>query len=294
MHSFAPNNDPRRHLIVALDVGGELPALKLVERLAGTVSFFKIGLELFTLAGPSIVSKIRQVATERVDEWSNTQNVGIFLDLKFHDIPNTVERAVRSATELGVDMLTVHLSGGSAMLHAAVKGLEGSSIHTPTLPSTSLEAASTRKPPILLGVTVLTSHTPQTLKEVGVQDDAATQEEQARNPNHLIQTQVLRLAQLGLNCGLGGLVASPHELAALREAFGQQLRIVTPGVRPAWAKAKDEDDQRRVMTPAEALKAGADYLVIGRPITAHPNPKSAAEMILEEIATAQAQMAAKP
>lgn len=244
----ARNPSPRDRLIVALDVPGEEPALRLVEALAGSVGLFKIGLELFTRVGPSIVARVRAAGA----------GAGIFLDLKFHDIPNTVERAVRSALELGVDMLTVHASGGGEMLRAAVRG------------AGSPERAATG--PLLLGVTVLTSSTEATLLEIGVSAPGSAD----------VVAQVVRLAQLGAGSGLGGLVASPLEIRPLRAALaGQPLALVIPGVRPAWAA--DAGDQKRVLTPGEAIAAGADYLVVGRPITGHRNPADAAKMIVEEI-----------
>lgn len=237
----------RRRLIVALDVGGEAPALRLAERLAGTAGFFKVGLELFTLAGPGIVGRVRAAAGE---------GSGVFLDLKFHDIPNTVERATRAAAELGVELLTVHLTGGTEMLRAAVRGAASA----PTLP------------PTVLGVSVLTSATAETLRETGVaaEDDVGV----------AVETQVMRLARLGAAAGVGGFVASPWEVVALRREFGPGPRLVIPGVRPAGG---DAGDQRRIMTPGEALAAGADQLVVGRPITGAADPRTAAERILEEM-----------
>ena len=245
----------RDRLIVALDVPGEAPALRLVEQLAGTVGCFKIGLELFTRTGPGIVERIRTLAEE---------GTSIFLDLKFHDIPNTVERAVRAACELGVDMLTLHAGGGSEMLRAAVRGVANSG-------SGGVRA-------LLLGVTVLTSSTGETLRETGVPAHADDD----------LAGQVLRLARLGVAAGLGGLVASPLEIRPLRLAFADAppVRLVIPGVRPAWAA--EPGDQRRVMTPADAIAAGADYLVVGRPITGQGDPAAAARRVVEEIAGAVA------
>lgn len=225
-------------IILPLDVPDEASALRLVEQLGGIVSFFKIGLELFTRCGPDTITEIKRRAPE----------ARIFLDLKLHDIPNTVAGAVRSARALGVDFLTVHLSGGGAMLRAA-----------------ATEAQSSL---FLLGVSVLTSSDEGTLLETGVAAGVAD--------------QVLRLASLGRASGLRGVVASPHEIAALRARFGPELTIVVPGVRPASAESA-ADDQRRVMTPRQAADAGADYLVIGRPITAHPDPRAAAERIVGEM-----------
>jgi orotidine-5'-phosphate decarboxylase len=226
---------PRDRLIVALDFPTKSKALALVSALSGSVSTYKIGLQLYTLEGPEIV---RAVAAT---------GAGIFLDLKLHDIPNTVAMAVAAAGELGVQMLTVHLSGGRAMLEAAVEA------RSPALS--------------LLGVTVLTSATPETLSETGV--------------NSGIEEQVLRLAQLGKDSRIDGLITSPQEVRVLRERLGDEIKLITPGVRPSWAAA---NDQKRFATPSEALKSGADYLVIGRPITADPDPRAAVERVLAEIA----------
>lgn len=223
-------------IIVALDVPNQPEALQVVETLGDSVGFYKIGMQLFTRLGPSIVNEIR------------ARGARVFLDLKFHDIPNTVEHAVRSACELGVDLMTIHLSGGSKMVQAAARGAEGS-------------------PALILGVTVLTSSSQETLREVAIEST--------------VEDQVMRLARIAHESGLGGVVASPQELPMLRREFGGGLKIVTPGVRPTWAAA---NDQQRIMTPREAVAAGADYLVIGRPILAHANPRKAALKILEEIA----------
>ncbi len=213
-------------------------ALRLVERLAGTISFYKVGLELFTRCGPAIIAQIRRAAP----------GTRIFLDLKLHDIPNTVAGAVRAAAALEVEFLTVHLSGGAAMLRSAA-GAAGDRL-------------------TLLGVSVLTSSDEDTLRETGVAAGVAD--------------QVLRLAALGAANGLRGVVASPHEVGALRSRFGPELTMVIPGVRPL-SSAATPDDQRRVLTPRQALDAGADYLVIGRPITAQPDPRAAAEAIVREM-----------
>jgi orotidine-5'-phosphate decarboxylase len=221
-------------IIVALDVSAKRAALDLVDQLRDQISFFKIGLQLYTAAGPEVVRDV------------NATGAKVFLDLKLHDIPNTVGRAVEAAAQLGVQMLTIHLSGGGEMIRAAV-------------------AARGNKMSIL-GVTVLTSATQATLNEIGIDDK--------------IDNQVLRLAGLGVAAGIDGLVASPHETKALRAACGDKIKIVTPGVRPSWS---EPGDQKRFMTPRQAIDAGADYLVIGRPITAHPNPCEAVAKILEEI-----------
>jgi orotidine-5'-phosphate decarboxylase len=224
----------RDKIIVALDLPRKEMALDLVRQLAGQISFFKIGLQLYTAEGPEIVRVVLETGAK------------VFLDLKLHDIPSTVARAVESAAELGVQMLTVHLSGGGAMIRAAGSARSGDLL--------------------LLGVTLLTSANEQTLREIGIPDK--------------IDNHVLRLAKLGVPAGIGGLVASPREAKMLRAEFGKEIKIVTPGVRPSWAEVAD---QKRVMTPREALEAGADYLVIGRPITAHPNPHEAVARILGEI-----------
>ncbi|MEY2489659.1 MAG: orotidine-5-phosphate decarboxylase, partial [Verrucomicrobiota bacterium] len=224
----------RDRLIVALDFPTQSKALALVSVLSGSVSTYKIGLQLYTAEGPGIIRAIAATGAK------------IFLDLKLHDIPNTVAKAVAAAGTLGVQMLTVHLSGGRAMLEAAVEARP---------PSLSL-----------LGVTVLTSATPETLSETGV--------------NSGVEEQVLRLAELGRKSGIDGLITSPHEVRVLRQRLGDQMTLITPGVRPSWAAA---DDQKRFTTPGEALKSGADYLVIGRPITADPDPRAAVERLFEEI-----------
>jgi orotidine-5'-phosphate decarboxylase len=235
MKSPSSTISPRDRLIVALDFPNQAKALALVSVLSGAVSTYKIGLQLYTAEGPGIV---RAVAAT---------GAGIFLDLKLHDIPNTVAKTVAAAGELDVQMLTVHLCGGRAMLEAAVAA------KSPHLS--------------LLGVTVLTSATQETLSETGVKSG--------------IEEQVVRLAELGKESGIDGLISSPHELRPLRERLGDQMKLITPGVRPRWATA---DDQKRFTTPSEALKNGADYLVIGRPITADPNPRAAVARVLEEIA----------
>ncbi len=221
-------------IIVALDVPTQKPALELVGKLRDRISFFKIGLQLYTAEGPEIVRAVSSTGSK------------VWLDLKLHDIPNTVARAVESANRLGAQVLTIHLSGGSEMIRAAI--------------------AARSENMLLLGVTVLTSSTEETLREIGIQDK--------------VEDQVLRLAKLGVEAGIDGVVASPHEIETLRREFGDRIKIVVPGVRPNWSTA---GDQKRVMTPREALQAGADYLVVGRPITAHRNPSEAAEKILAEI-----------
>jgi orotidine-5'-phosphate decarboxylase len=221
-------------IIVALDVATKEKALALVDQLREQISFFKIGLQLYTAEGPEIVRAVLFTGAK------------VWLDLKLHDIPNTVARAVESASNLGVHMLTIHLSGGSEMIRAAT-------------------AARTNNM-MILGVTVLTSATEETLRQIGISDK--------------VDDQVLRLARLGVEAGIGGIVASPHEIKALRAQFGDKVKIMVQGIRPTWA---EPGDQKRFMTPRQALEAGADYLGIGRPITTHPDPREAVTKILNEL-----------
>jgi orotidine-5'-phosphate decarboxylase len=234
-HPVQTSTAAKEKIIVPLDVSSEAEARRLVQILAGHVGLFKIGNQLFTRVGPSIARAIKEAGTK------------VFLDLKFHDIPNTVQHAVESTCALGVDMLTIHLTGGKTMCKAAVAGRGTSST-------------------LILGVTVLTSLDDQALAEAGF-----------RMP---VREQVLLLAALAQQTGITGLVASPQELGVLREQFGSFFTTVIPGIRPSWAAA---GDQKRTMTPKEAIKAGADYLVIGRPITAAANPLRAVKRILEEL-----------
>lgn len=221
-------------IIVALDVATKKEALALVEQLREQISFFKIGLQLYTAEGPGIVRDVLATGAK------------VFLDLKLHDIPNTVGRAVGSAGQLGVHMLTIHLCGGEEMIRAAVAARK-----------TNLS---------ILGVTALTSADQQTLRQVGISDE--------------IHDHVLRLAKLGVEARIDGLVASAHEVKMLRAEFGTKTKLVVPGIRPSWSEA---GDQERVMTPREALGSGADFLVIGRPIIAHSSPREAVGKILDEI-----------
>ena len=215
-------------VIVALDYDNQDSALTLADRLDPTLCRLKVGKELFTATGPSVVKKL----TDR--------GFDIFLDLKFHDIPNTVAKAIGTAADLGVWMTNVHASGGSRMMSAARQALDdkGSDM-------------------LLIGVTVLTSMDVSDLKEVGVQGNASA--------------QVLRLAELAKNSGLDGVVCSAQEAKLLKESLGQGFKLVTPGIRLADSVA---DDQRRIVTPADALALGSDYLVIGRPITQSADPLS--------------------
>lgn len=230
----------RERLIVALDVAGAAEAHRIVQAVGDAANTYKVGKQLFTAEGPQVVRDLHASGRKT------------FLDLKFHDIPNTVGAAVRAAAELGVSMLTVHAAGGSRMLRAAVEA-----------------AAAARRRPLVLAVTVLTSLTDQDLQEVGV--------------SGRVLDQTLRLAALARTCGCDGVVASAHEARELRRELGAGFAIVTPGVRPA---GHDKGDQARVVTPAEAIAAGASYLVVGRPITAAPDPAAAARQVVDEIAAA--------
>jgi orotidine-5'-phosphate decarboxylase len=221
-------------IIVALDVATKKEALLLVDQLNGQISFFKIGLQLYTAGGLDVVREIL------------AKGAKVFLDLKLHDIPNTVGRAVESAGQLGVHMLTIHLCGGEEMIRAAV--------------------AARKTNLLILGVTVLTSTDEQTLRQVGISDE--------------IHDHVSRLAKLGVEAGINGLVASAHEVKMLRAEFGTKIKLVVPGIRPSWAEA---GDQKRVTTAREALDSGGDYLVIGRPIIAHSSPREAVGNILDEV-----------
>ena len=228
--------DPR--VIVALDLADTAQAMALVSRLKPELCRIKIGKELFTRGGPALVEQV--VA----------RGFAVFLDLKFHDIPNTVAQACKAAAELGVWMLNVHALGGRRMMEAA---------------SEAVANAATR--PLLIGVTLLTSLDGGDLREVGI--DAT------------VEDQVVRLASLAQQAGLDGVVCSAREARSLRARFGPDFCLVTPGIRPGGTAAQD---QNRTMSPAEALHAGADYLVIGRPITQAPDPVAALEAIRTEIA----------
>jgi orotidine-5'-phosphate decarboxylase len=229
-------------MIVALDVPSAEGAGQLAEQLTGTVGAFKIGSELFTSAGPEIVRRIRSTGA------------AVFLDLKFHDIPNTVAKAVASATRLDVQMLTLHTSGGSEMMRAAMQSARETA------------AQMRREPPLILGVTVLTSMDARTLSEIGCEP----------NPGR----QVGRLAELAVGSGLSGLVCSPLEIVALRQALPSHTQLITPGIRSGNEPA---DDQKRTLSAREAIEAGANWLVIGRPIVKAADPRKAAESILATI-----------
>ncbi len=225
-------------IIVALDYPSKAPALALAEQLSPRLCRVKVGKELFTRSGPGIVERLQAMGFE------------VFLDLKFHDIPNTVAGAVRAAAELGVWMVNVHSGGGRRMLEAAVEALDKGSHR-----------------PLLIGVTVLTSLSAEDLLELG---DTRT-----------IEERVLALAALSAACGLDGVVCSAMETVALRRARGEAFTLVTPGIRLA---GDDSEDQRRVVTPSRALAMGSDYLVIGRSITSAADPLAALERVHTELA----------
>jgi orotidine-5'-phosphate decarboxylase len=226
-------------LIVALDVNSRDSALSLVQTLRPRVQRFKVGLELFTACGPALVREILEKGGQ------------VFLDLKFHDIPNTVARAAVSAARLGVGMFTIHLSGGPLMARRAADELEA-----------HCQVYRVQRPKIL-GVTVLTSLSPADLEELGV--------------GRSVEDQVVALAEMGKAAGLDGVVCSPLEARLIREVCGREFLVVTPGIRP---EGSEPDDQSRTLTPKVALEAGADFLVVGRPIVKADDPLEAAENIL--------------
>lgn len=234
------NPDPR--IIVALDFAAPAPALELLDRLDPGRCRVKVGKEMFTRLGPDFVERLRKRGFE------------VFLDLKFHDIPNTVAAACEAAADLGVWMINLHASGGRGMMEAARERL-----------------AARSDPPLLIAVTVLTSLDAGDLEAIGCRGEP--------------RERVVTLARLARDAGLDGVVCSPREAAGVRAALGAGFRLVTPGVRPAGAAVAD---QKRVMTPSEALAAGADYLVIGRPVTAAPDPLRALAEIEREILGASA------
>src|SRR5690554_6123844 len=230
-----PCNSP---IIVALDLPDMTAAVTMADRLDPAQCRLKVGKELFTATGPAIVEALQSKGFE------------VFLDLKFHDIPNTTASAVRSAAELGVWMVNVHASGGRRMMEACREALS-------SRPGT---------PPLLTAVTVLTSLEQEDLQEVGIDIEP--------------MVQVQRLARLTQECGLDGVVCSAREAKALRNTLGDDLQLVTPGIRPADASA---DDQKRILTPAQAMENGSTYLVIGRPITSATDPAQALDAILQSL-----------
>ena len=239
-----PLNAKAKRLILALDVSAQEEAIELVRKVKDQVAYFKVGLQLFTAAGPTIIKKILQEGAE------------VFLDLKFHDIPNTVTQAAVEAGRLGVSMMTLHSLGGEVMMRQTRE---------------TLQEYSRREGwpcPKLLAVTILTSIDPKALLSLGI--------------DHPLDQEVLQLAKSAQAAGMDGIVSSPRELRLLREAGLEGVLFVTPGIRSAEAGT---DDQRRTMTASEALQEGADYLVVGRPITQSPDPVQAAQTLLEEIHT---------
>lgn len=232
-----------RPLVVALDVSRADEALRLVEQLRGIAGMFKVGKQLFTAEGPQIVRRIRELGEE------------VFLDLKFHDIPNTVAAAAIEAMRLGVRVLNVHALGGREMMVRTADAVKQAS-----------EREGLRRP-LILGVTVLTSHSQESLGEIGI--------------DRSVEDEVTRLARLCSESGLDGVVASPLEIRAVREAVGRKdFVVLVPGVRPAGS---DRNDQSRVMTPLDAINEGATFIVVGRPIVADKDPVAAARRIIEEI-----------
>jgi len=229
----------REKIIFAMDVKRLEEISRYAGILSGKVGMFKIGKELFTSCGPEAVKLVQN------------QGGSVFLDLKYHDIPNTVAQAMVAASRMGVQLVNLHALGGFEMMKNAADEVRR-------------EMGEQR--PKLLAVTILTSSTADTLQQVGI--------------DHSVENMVVRLARLAQDAGMDGVVASPLEIELIRQACGPEFLIVTPGVRPSFAAA---DDQKRIMTPAEAVRAGADYLVIGRPIAKAPDPVRAAEMIVEEI-----------
>jgi len=234
-------------LLVALDVESGDRAMQLVTALRGLAGGFKIGNRLFTSEGPALVREIADAGSR------------VFLDLKYHDIPNTVEQAVEAAVATGAWMINVHASGGTTMMAAAARAARDTS------------AKFGRPAPLMIGVTVLTSMDQDALRAVGVERP--------------VLDQVIALARLTQQAGLHGVVASAQETPAIRQACGPQFQIVTPGIRGASA-GTERNDQSRTMGPAEAIRAGASYIVVGRPIIAAPDPRAAAAAIAEELAHA--------
>jgi orotidine-5'-phosphate decarboxylase len=241
---------PRSSLIVALDFDSLSTAIKFAKQVADLVGMFKIGSQLFTSAGPDAVRQVAQLGS------------GVFLDLKFHDIPNTVAGAVLAAAALpGVQFVNVHALGGTTMMRAATQAI-----------SAGVPMGADR--PRLLAVTVLTSMDQKAIREVGIAGPT--------------KSRVSKLAKLARSAGVDGVVASVQEAKAIRKLCGREFLIVTPGVRPKAASAEEKkDDQARTATPKEAIKAGADFIVVGRPILAASDPRAAAQQIVDEIAAAK-------
>ena len=241
-----PENLPAaaRKVIFALDVATLEEARRLVGLLQGRVGFFKVGLELFTAFGKEAVRAVQE------------EGGRVFLDLKFHDIPNTVSRAAEETVKMGVDMFNLHASGGLEMMRATAERCR------------EMAEKMNLNPPILLAVTVLTSLDENNLREVGLLGP--------------VEERVVRLAELAQKAGIAGVVASPREVLPIRQRLGPRFMIVTPGVRPAFV-SPGGDDQKRVLTAREAIAAGADYIVLGRPVRLAPDPVAAMDQVLEEI-----------
>ncbi len=230
-----------KKIIVALDVDTEEEALQLTGQLP-EADVFKVGLKLFTAKGPLFLEKLK------------SQNKKVFLDLKLHDIPNTVAGAVSVGTRYGVHMMTLHASGGKEMMERAAEAASEEAIKLGT------------ERPLLVGVTVLTSLKEEQLRTIGIESDT--------------EGQVLKLAGLAQEAGLDGVVCSPQEIELVKREYGLEFLVVAPGIRPAWAAAHD---QKRILTPSQAVRKGADYIVIGRPIIKDPNPRNAFQKILKEL-----------
>jgi orotidine-5'-phosphate decarboxylase len=234
-------------VMVALDKPYQSAAIQIAEQLQGVGCWMKVGMELFYAAGPSVVRELKE------------RGFRVFVDLKMHDIPNTVRGGARSITRMGADMFNVHAAGGTKMMASAIEGA-----------NEAVQAGDAPHLPLIIAVTQLTSTSQETLnKEIGIPGP--------------IEQAVVRYAQLAREAGLSGVVASAQEAAAIKQACGQGIITVTPGIRPRGA---DAGDQSRIMTPAEAVRQGTDFLVIGRPITAAENPKHALDQILKEMTEA--------
>ena len=242
-----PREKAKNSLIFALDVASREDALRLVEETREYVGIYKIGLQLFTAEGPELVRKVHDLGG------------AVFLDLKLHDIPATVERASKAAVELGVQMFTVHTGEGPEIVAAAVRGVTSGRVDAKGDPGVA---------PTVLGVTVLTSLTEETLKRVGWGGD--------------LPSLVMKRSTWAVDAGCPGLVCSPHEVRGLRELHGDEVTLVVPGVRPAWAQVGG-DDQARKATPREVVLWGGDHVVVGRPIRDSGDPKEAARRVHEEL-----------
>jgi orotidine-5'-phosphate decarboxylase len=242
---MADSSDLTNRIMVALDYPNADEARKLVQQLKGIPCYMKVGMQLFYTAGPQLVTELKE------------QGYKVFLDLKLHDIPNTVKGGAHSITRLGVDMFNVHAGGGLAMMRAAVEGIAAARAEQPNQPK-----------PIVIGVTHLTSTSQEVLsQEIGI--------------GLSIENAVLKYANLAKQAGLNGVVASPLEVEMIKQACGNEFITVTPGIRPAGIAA---GDQSRVMTPKEAFHQGTDFIVVGRPITSASNPRQALETIIKELA----------